>query len=381
MPTAALLFMDVVGYSAGSTDVQYDTVLALNRAVHYVLYSDFDPRDPQVIALPTGDGMLLALLDKDDRPRRDLLEKCLELLQSLRSWSDSTQIATLRYGLHYGPITFVRDINNRLNICGDAVNITARIMSLGQANHVVASSDFINRFVPKAGQSVGRWIEAAGFRIMAADEVNTRVKHNRRITGYNLVVEHDEMKIGNLEELDINYYAEVRHPAISKEKSRERTLPKILGEVEEVTFVGLAYSNLPALLDMLGDRCREVLVCIPSERAAKQAVKFFAGKVNPTTKKEVLALLSGWRSSRQSSIIHKVCQYSQLPPFGALLAERGEELHGFLHVSMYLPNIAPEDTPFMELVWANTAKPPELYRFYLAYLRNLIAGWTEVVPD
>lgn len=381
MPSAALLFMDVVKYSAGSIGVQYDTILALNRDVYYVLYSDFDPRNQQVIALPTGDGMLLALLDKDDSLRRDLLEKCFELLQSLRSWSDTKQIATLRYGLHYGAITLIRDINNQLNICGDAVNITARIMSLGQANHIVASSDFINHFVPEAGQDVGKWVEAAGFRIRAMEEVDTRVKHNRRIMGYNLVMEHDEMQIGNPEELDIKYYAEVRHPAISKERSRERTLPKILGDAEKVTFVGLAYPNLPALLEMLGDHCGEVLVCIPSDRAAKQAEQFFAGKVTPTTKKEMLTLLSGWRSSRQSSIVYKVYQYPHLPPFGALLAEWEDELRGFLHLSMYLPDIAPEDTPFMEIVWANTSKPPELYRFYLAYIRNLIAGWTEVVPD
>ena len=139
MSSAALIFMDIVGYSAQATDFQYDAILDLNREVHYVLYRDFDPTEyiyPKVIALPTGDGMLLALLE-EDTPRPDLAKKCFELLESIRVWTNRNQNALLRYGLHYGAISLVRDINGRKNICGDAVNICARLMSLGQGNHIV----------------------------------------------------------------------------------------------------------------------------------------------------------------------------------------------------------------------------------------------------
>jgi hypothetical protein len=377
MPSAALLFMDVVGYSAEATDTQYDTILELNREVHYVLYRDFDPLAPRVIAVPTGDGMLLALLDAEDSPRPNLAEKCFELLASLQAWTGKTRSAALRYGLHYGAITFVRDINGRKNICGDAVNISARLMSLGKSNHIIASDGFLHHFIPQCANNVGHWVDAHGFRVSAVDEIDIKVKHGRRILGYNLLLERGEMEIGNREPLDIKYYAEVRFPAVSKKESRESTLSRILPEAEKITFVGFSYANLPGILDSVGDACKEVVICIPNDDASEEGEAFFAKQVQRPNRAKLFKSISEWHSSH-SKIKVKVLEYSKLPPFGAMLAERKKGNRGFLHLSMYLQDIAPENTPFMELRWTNTAKAPDLYRFYVDYIKKMIASWPEV---
>ena len=372
MPAAALVFMDVVGYSAESIDFQFDTIMELNREVNYVLYRDLDPLAPKVIALPTGDGMLLALID-EPTPVSGLAEKCFDVVASVQLWSRKGGNAELRFGLHYGPISFIRDVNGKRNICGDAANTAARIMSLGQANHIVASADFVNWFIPQAAREMGRPISLGNQSITAIDEVDAIVRHQRRILGYTLVLELGGQLIGSTEPLDIKYHADARFPAVEKAESREKTLARVLRAASRVTFLGLTYQHLSEILNLIGPQANEINLCIPDENAIREADRFFGPGLRWTPREDVLRIFQEWASARERTQT-RVLVYHNVPPFGATLVESESSDRGFLHLSMYLKGILPENTPFTEVVWSRTARPSKLYEFYSHYIADMING-------
>lgn len=378
MPSAALVFMDVVGYSAESTDIQLDTILDLNREVNYVLYRDFDPLDPKVIAIPTGDGMLLALIDEPS-PRPGLAGLCFDLISAVQMWSQRVGHANLRFGLHYGPISYISDINGRKNICGDAANISSRLMSLGGPNHIVASYDFINRFIPEAARKLHNPIAIGRYQVTAIDEVDTSVKHGRRILGYTVVIDHDGIRVGNEESLDIKYHADIRFPAVDKAESRRKTLSRILHSVNKLLLLGLTYQNLDGILHMIGSSIEEVTICIPNETAKLEAADFFGVGLPWSTDDSIMETIHNWSEDNRGVVVN-VLQYSEMPQFGATLAFSESWYKGFIHLSMYLMNVLPENTPFMEMVWSNTAQSSPIFSTYHKYIVDLISTYSNINP-
>jgi class 3 adenylate cyclase len=45
----------------------------------------------------------------------------------------------LRMGIHSGPVSGVRDVNGRPNLAGAGLNMAQRVMSCGDAGHILVS--------------------------------------------------------------------------------------------------------------------------------------------------------------------------------------------------------------------------------------------------
>ena len=132
MSAATILFMDVAGFSKKSTSEQNRLVNALTVEVLHELRILLMPPSGKsnVLPLPTGDGMALAFLH-DSVQKWDFMT-ILCLIVRLQKWAfqetTETELVRIRFGVHLGRVELLTDINGKLNICGDTINYTQRIM-------------------------------------------------------------------------------------------------------------------------------------------------------------------------------------------------------------------------------------------------------------
>ena len=85
----------------------------------------------KLIRLPTGDGMALVFSDSPESPA----QCAVEISKALRSHPN----LSVRMGIHSGPVSRVMDVNDRSNAAGAGINIAERVMSCGDAGHILFS--------------------------------------------------------------------------------------------------------------------------------------------------------------------------------------------------------------------------------------------------
>jgi hypothetical protein len=97
--------------------------------------------------IDTGDGAAICFLGDPEEALQSAL-----LLRDLLTQKYGRKLS-LRVGLHLGPIRIVFDINNRVNVVGDGINVAQRIMDFARPNQVVVSRayyDVISRITDSA---------------------------------------------------------------------------------------------------------------------------------------------------------------------------------------------------------------------------------------
>jgi len=128
---AHVLFIDVVGYSKLLIDEQQQIQEQLNHVVRSTEQFRSAEAKGKLTRLPTGDGMALVFFTTPEAP----VQCALEISEALLSYSR----LKLRMGVHSGPVSSTTDVNDRSNIAGAAINIAERIMSCGDAGHILIS--------------------------------------------------------------------------------------------------------------------------------------------------------------------------------------------------------------------------------------------------
>lgn|SRR5574341_145512 len=132
------IFMDIVGFAKPGM-----TTAIQNRKTNFlkkiVLGSKIvKPRIKSVIRIWTGDGMVLGFQDSVEHPFKLAIEIDKRLRKYNTKKSDRNRI-DMRIGLHSGLVEIVRDINNKENPAGPGIIIAQRVMSFGDAGHILAS--------------------------------------------------------------------------------------------------------------------------------------------------------------------------------------------------------------------------------------------------
>ncbi len=125
-----ILFLDLVGYSSCSLDDQARIKERLNALVTRVL-QDLAPESR--LAIDTGDGVALCFLGD---PQEAL--PAAMLLRDLLAQRYGGSLPA-RIGLHMGPVRVVQDVNGRINVVGDGINVAQRIMDFAQPGQIVVS--------------------------------------------------------------------------------------------------------------------------------------------------------------------------------------------------------------------------------------------------
>src|SRR5215475_1491623 len=129
-----ILFLDIVGYSKLLADEQKELVQELNQIVRETEQFQAAEAEGKLTRLPTGDGMVLVFTNNPEAP----VECALEISQKLQS----RPLLKLRMGIHSGPVNPVADVNDQANLAGAGINIAQRVMSCGDAGHILLSKHF-----------------------------------------------------------------------------------------------------------------------------------------------------------------------------------------------------------------------------------------------
>jgi TolB-like protein/class 3 adenylate cyclase len=129
-----ILFLDIVGYSKLLVDEQKELVQELNQIVRETEQFRVAEAEGKLTRLPTGDGMVLVFTNNPEAP----VECALEISKALQSHPE----LKLRMGIHSGPVNPVADVNDQSNLAGAGINIAQRVMSCGDAGHILLSKHF-----------------------------------------------------------------------------------------------------------------------------------------------------------------------------------------------------------------------------------------------
>jgi serine/threonine protein kinase len=130
-----IMFLDLVGYSVRSVDDQVALKKLFNELIAKALKGI--PDDTR-IAIDTGDGAAICFMGDPE----EALDSAM-LLRDLLGQRYGA-ILSVRIGLHMGPVRVISDINERVNVVGDGINVAQRIMDFAQANQVLVSRSYFD---------------------------------------------------------------------------------------------------------------------------------------------------------------------------------------------------------------------------------------------
>jgi TolB-like protein/class 3 adenylate cyclase/Tfp pilus assembly protein PilF len=128
---AHLLLIDVVGYSKLLVNEQIELLQELNRIVRSTECFRAAEVSGKLMRVPTGDGMALLFFQSPEEPARCALEisKALQVRPRIQ----------LRMGVHSGPVSRIRDVNDKTNVAGAGINVAQRVLDCGDAGHILLS--------------------------------------------------------------------------------------------------------------------------------------------------------------------------------------------------------------------------------------------------
>lgn len=130
-----IMFLDLVAYSKRSVDQQ----VALKTLFNELIAKAIDGVDASSrIMLDTGDGAAICFLGD---PEEALVSA--RLLRDLLRHKYNEKLS-LRVGLHLGPVRMLKDINDRVNVVGDGINVAQRIMDFSSANQIMVSRAYFD---------------------------------------------------------------------------------------------------------------------------------------------------------------------------------------------------------------------------------------------
>src|SRR6266480_1449877 len=171
---AHILFVDIVGYSKLSINEQRAAIDELNEVVRNGEELQKAEAAGRLIKIPTGDGMALVFYASPEAAAQCAIEISRALKEHPR--------LQLRMGVHSGPVSGVIDVNGHANLAGAGLNVAQRVMSCGDAGHILLSK--------RVAEDLAEYEQ---WRTLLHDLGTCEVKHGVRIGITNLY----DNEIGN----------------------------------------------------------------------------------------------------------------------------------------------------------------------------------------
>jgi hypothetical protein len=137
---AKYIFLDVVSFTYNrSTEAQSDIVHILNQIVKTSI-DGFNISIENLILIPTGDGLCIALLNIED-PFDVHLQIALKILAGVynhnQTIKDDMRKFQIRIGLSSNTDNLVTDINGKRNLAGAGINMASRVMNISDGNQIL----------------------------------------------------------------------------------------------------------------------------------------------------------------------------------------------------------------------------------------------------
>jgi len=128
---AHVLSAEIVDYSKLSMDQQSRLLGRLVRIISEISELRSAQTSGQLIGLPAAEGMTLVFFGDPLAPVRC----ATEIARALQSYPEMK----LRMGIHSGPVYRMAGIDARANVAGDGIKTAQRIMTSGEAGHILVS--------------------------------------------------------------------------------------------------------------------------------------------------------------------------------------------------------------------------------------------------
>lgn len=114
-----------------------------------------------------------------------------------------------------------------------------------------------------------------------------------------------------------------------------------------------------------------ITIYYAADDLAESIAHFFGsdeGNLTFANKAKSIEEVLQWHQKHEfrSSIKLTLFEYTEFLPFGLSMVDKGYPGKGFIHVSHYLPQIIPAETPYIEMEWKTNNMPP-IYHFYHGY--------------
>lgn len=133
----SIVFLDIVAYSQMPVSDQSDYKDRFNALINEALK---DVAQNDRIILDTGDGAAITLLGEPEHALFAALTLRDGILKNNLSYPDD--LLLVRIGVNLGPVRIVKDINDRLNVIGDGINVAQRVMSFAEPNQILVSRSY-----------------------------------------------------------------------------------------------------------------------------------------------------------------------------------------------------------------------------------------------
>jgi hypothetical protein len=133
------VFLDVVDFTKDrSVESQSDIIINMNKIVREAI-SHYSIPPEQIIILPTGDGLCIALIEIGDFDIHLLLG--LDILERLHTYNqecnDEKRRFSLRIGINANVDNLITDFNGQRSVAGAGINMAQRIMDKADGNQIL----------------------------------------------------------------------------------------------------------------------------------------------------------------------------------------------------------------------------------------------------
>lgn len=370
MACAAIIFVDIVGYSKRSQADQKAMVDAMTRIAREEVADLTSAWAPGVVMLPTGDGLAVVFLDTAGdwlhRVRRALrLAACL--LHGMPEVG-----GFLRVGVHAGEVGKVDDVNNRRNVFGAAINMAQRVMDAANDGQCLISEAAWDPCV--GGVTAGEW-----FDLLPDDMAKARV----HLTPHTVMVKHG--RHASVRVVDLEWQKSLL-TGEEAPRSKDQTvleftpLPKngerfreTLAGARQIAFVQVTGGTMLPLLqpEELRAELTHLWVFMPSA----QALASVAARVPLQAPESQDATIAAWEELLKT-VHHRHPKadvhlgiMDATPGFGASMLD-WDGPDGRLHISPLVWGTPLAETPGYDIRW-NQNRRPTVAAPYINMLRQL----------
>lgn len=155
---AQLVVTDFANFSLRDDDHQLRRFNALQKALLGALSQD-SYLESNLVVLPTGDGLIIGIIEDVLRPTA--LRLGFRLLENLRQ--DELD-AELRIGVHYGRVFLLEGDKSELQLIGTGINKAARVQSESQPGKILVSEEYFSAFIDRSGDPFCRELTAEDWK-------------------------------------------------------------------------------------------------------------------------------------------------------------------------------------------------------------------------
>lgn len=172
-----VLTVDIVDFSLKSGREQMRAIRALIKMLNQAIPEDQNHAAARIWS-PAGDGGSITFWEDIHAALKTAVSLGKLINEYNSKLLEDSQKLQLRMGLHSGSVTKEKDFDNRENVWGDGMNMSARVTSLAKPGQILASKAFY---------------EQADLRTRTKQEVTPIgkwwAKHNRSIELYNIYID------------------------------------------------------------------------------------------------------------------------------------------------------------------------------------------------